>query len=46
MTKFMLLAIAFVSGTVPGYSITNFTTPFGLWAPVLTNQFDQFGVFG
>jgi hypothetical protein len=28
------------------YSTTNVATPFGLWAPVLTNQFDQFGVFG
>jgi membrane-associated phospholipid phosphatase len=45
MTKFMLLAIAFVSGTVPGYSITNLVTPFGLWTQVLTNHFDQFGGF-
>ncbi|HLX94530.1 MAG TPA: hypothetical protein VKU37_02175, partial [Verrucomicrobiae bacterium] len=28
------------------YSTTNVATPFGLWTPVLTNQFDQFGVFG
>ena len=28
------------------YSTTNLATPFGLWTPVLTNQFDQFGVFG
>jgi hypothetical protein len=28
------------------YSATNIATPFGLWTPVLTNQFDQFGVFG
>lgn len=27
------------------YSTTNIATPFGLWTPVLTNQFDQFGVF-
>ena len=27
------------------YSTTNVATPFGLWTPVLTNQFDQFGVF-
>jgi hypothetical protein len=26
------------------YSITNVAEPFGLWAPVLTNQFDHFGV--
>ena len=28
------------------YSTTNVATPLGLWIPVLTNQFDQFGVFG
>jgi nicotinamidase-related amidase len=28
------------------YSATNVATPFGLWTPVLTNQFNQFGVFG
>ncbi|HEY5040675.1 MAG TPA: PPC domain-containing protein [Verrucomicrobiae bacterium] len=28
------------------YTTTNVATPFGLWIPVLTNQFDQFGVFG
>ena len=28
------------------YSTTNVATPIGLWTPVLTNQFDQFGVFG
>ncbi len=28
------------------YSTTNVATPFELWTPVLTNQFDQFGVFG
>jgi hypothetical protein len=28
------------------YSTTNLAMPFGLWIPVLTNQFDQFGVFG
>jgi hypothetical protein len=28
------------------YSATNIATPFGLWTPVLTNQFDPFGVFG
>jgi hypothetical protein len=27
------------------YSTTNIATPFGLWIPVLTNHFDQFGVF-
>jgi hypothetical protein len=27
------------------YSATNIATPFGLWTPVLTNQFNQFGVF-
>jgi hypothetical protein len=27
------------------YSTTNIVTPFGLWTPVLTNHFDQFGVF-
>jgi|SRR5665213_2285512 len=27
------------------YTTTNVATPFGLWTPVLTNQFDQFGVF-
>jgi len=27
------------------YSTTNVATPFGLWTPVLTNQFNQFGVF-
>ena len=26
------------------YSATNVAEPFGLWTPVLTNQFDQFGV--
>ena len=26
------------------YKTTNVATPFGLWTPVLTNQFDQFGV--
>jgi hypothetical protein len=26
------------------YSTTNAAKPFGLWTPVLTNQFDQFGV--
>ena len=28
------------------YSTTNVATPFGLWTPALTNQFDQFGVLG
>jgi len=27
------------------YSATNIATPFGLWTPVITNQFNQFGVF-
>jgi hypothetical protein len=27
------------------YSATNIATPFGLWTPVFTNQFNQFGVF-
>jgi len=27
------------------YSTTNVASPFELWTPVLTNQFDQFGVF-
>ena len=27
------------------YSTTNIATPFGLWTPILTNHFDQFGVF-
>ena len=27
------------------YSTTNVAMPFGLWTPVLTNQFNQFGVF-
>jgi hypothetical protein len=27
------------------YSTTNIATPWALWTPVLTNQFDQFGVF-
>jgi hypothetical protein len=27
------------------YSATNIATPFGLWTPILTNHFDQFGVF-
>ena len=27
------------------YSTTNIATPFRLWTPVLTNHFDQFGVF-
>lgn len=27
------------------YSTTNVATPFGLWTPILTNHFDQFGVF-
>jgi hypothetical protein len=27
------------------YSATNIATPFGLWTPVATNHFDQFGVF-
>ena len=27
------------------YTTANVATPFGLWTPVLTNQFDQFGVF-
>jgi Bacterial pre-peptidase C-terminal domain len=27
------------------YSTTNIATPFGLWTPILTNNFDQFGVF-
>jgi hypothetical protein len=26
------------------YATTNVATPFGLWTPALTNQFDQFGV--
>ena len=26
------------------YSTTNIATPWALWTPVLTNQFDQFGV--
>jgi len=32
--------------TVILYSTTNVATPFGGWTPVLTNQFDQYGVFG
>ena len=27
------------------YATTNIAAPLGLWIPVLTNQFDQFGVF-
>jgi hypothetical protein len=27
------------------YSTTNIATPFGLWTPILTNNFDRFGVF-
>jgi hypothetical protein len=27
------------------YSATNIATPFGLWTPVLTNPFNQFGMF-
>jgi hypothetical protein len=27
------------------YAATNIVTPIALWTPVLTNQFDQFGVF-
>ncbi|MGA3265686.1 MAG: hypothetical protein ABSE16_02565 [Verrucomicrobiota bacterium] len=27
------------------YATTNIVTPIALWTPVLTNQFDQFGVF-
>src|ERR1017187_4020691 len=27
------------------YSTTNIAKPFGLWTPILTNHFDQFGVF-
>ena len=27
------------------YSTTNIATPWGLWTPVFTNHFDQFGVF-
>ena len=27
------------------YSTTNVATPFALWAPILTNHFDQFGAF-
>jgi hypothetical protein len=26
------------------YSTTNVAKPLGLWTPVMTNQFDQFGV--
>ena len=26
------------------YRTTNVATPFGLWTPALTNQFDRFGV--
>ena len=28
------------------YTTTNIVTPGALWTPILTNQFDQFGVFG
>jgi hypothetical protein len=27
------------------FTATNVATPLGLWSPILTNQFDQFGVF-
>jgi len=42
------LVLSAVGGTPSAsgviYSATNVTTPFALWLPVQTNQFDQFGV--
>ena len=32
------------NGTFVLYTTTNVTTPLGLWTPVQTNQFDQYGV--
>jgi hypothetical protein len=45
MTKFMLSIVVFIGRTTLDYSIMNIASPFGLWMPVLTNQFERFGAF-